>query len=199
MALVTDKPTVIRYKLIDHAASGSSNYNTGGTDLGHVLSHAAVGFHRDTENLVKQTSGTHWIDSVFLGENVTIEVVLGQRSSDVLKLASRPQWQNSVGSGLLLKGPQMKPGYRAKANSYTTRLQLRPVVQAGTVDNTLPHLFLPYAWCIDVGPRQYNDKGRHFEATVLTIVALYDETNGVAVYEGDPTVSSAFPSLGGEA
>lgn len=195
MALTTDKPIVARYKLIDHAASGSSNYSTGGTDLGHVLSHAVVGLHRDMENLTKQIYGTHWVDGVFLGENVTIEVVLGQRSSDVLKLMSRTHWQNSVGSGLLLKAPQIKPGYRVKANSYTTRLQIRPVIQAGTVDNALPHLYLPHAFCIDVGPRQYNDKGKHFEATVLTIVGYYDETNGYAYVEGDPTVSSAFPTL----
>lgn len=199
MALDVANPFVVQYRLIDLGASGDvvGGYVSGGTDLGHVLSHAAVGFERDIENLVKQTSGTHWVDGVFAGENVTLEIVLGQRSADVLKLGSRTHYDATQDSGKLIAAHKIPLGHRVKANSYCTRLLIRPVKEGTNPkalihDDRFPALLIPYAFCVAVGPRQYNENGKFFEATVLTIVSYWDETNGLNRYEG---AVSTFPDI----
>lgn len=200
MALDVANPIAAQYRLIDLGASGavSGGYNTGGTDLGHVLSHAAVAMSRDVENEVKQTSGTHFVDGSFMGENLILEVVLGQRSSDVLKLGYNPHWVSS-NSGLLNGAPQIKLGHGVKRSGRCTRLLVRPVKpgtnpKALVIDTTRPALLLPYAYCIKVGPVQYNERGKLMEAAVLTIVSYWDETNGLNRYWGDV---ATFPSIEG--
>lgn len=195
MGLDTSNAHVTPFILLDHGNSGSSTYTAGGTNLGEVLSHAPVGMEREGEHVFKQTAGRHPTDYRWLGDVVTLEVVLAKRTSDVLKLMNRPQWK-STNSGLLIGAHDMKPGRRVKANSKTTRLHVCPVsddyatrLTSGTFR---PHLYIPYAFCVHVGPRQFSRHGKLFEAAVLTILALYDETNGVCAYEGDP---STFPSL----
>jgi hypothetical protein len=192
VTLNSTTPHVTPFKLIDHGNSGASTFASGGTDLGEVLSHAVVGFEREGENVYKQTAGRHPTDYRWLGDVATLEVVLAARSSDVLKLMNRPQWV-STNSGLLVGAHQLKPGRRVKANSKTTRLHVAAMNDAmDTRLTTRPHLYIPYAFCVHVGPRQFALHGKLFEAAVLTILALYDETNGVCVYEGD---YATFPAL----
>lgn len=192
MALDTTSPHVTPFRLIDHGFSGSSNYTTGGTDLGEVLSHAVVGRHLETEFVYKQTFGRNPVDVRVLGVAETIEVVLGVRSSAVLKLIHPWHWA-AANSGLEIAANQVGWGRRAKANSKTTRLQLAPMNDDFSARiATKPNTFYPHAFCVDSGPRQYSLHGKFFEATVLTIVALMDEAAGLASYEGDP---ANFPTL----
>jgi hypothetical protein len=198
MTLDTSNPFTVQYRLVDLGASGNvaGGYDTGGTDLGHVLSHAAVGFARDMENLVKQTSGTNWVGSSYGGENILLEVVLGQRSSAVLKIGSRTHWK-SGNSGLLVADHVIPLGHDVVRNGYCTRLLVRPVKfgvnpKALIIDKTLPALLIPKAFCVKVGPRQYNEQGKFFEATVLTIAGYWDASAGLNRYEGDV---STFPVI----
>lgn len=198
MALDTTNPIVSQFRLIDLGASGTvvGGYDTGGSDLGHVLSHGAVGMLRDMENEVKQTSGTHWVDGNFHGENLVFEVVLGQRSSDVLKLGWNPHWLAS-NSGLLNSAPQIALGHGVKRAGRCTRLLVRPVKQgvnpkALVIDKARPALLLPYAYCIKVGAVQYSEHGKMLEAAVLTVVSYWDAVNGLNRYWGDP---DTFPDI----
>lgn len=198
MTLETSNPVTAQFRLIDLGASGTvvGGYDTGGTDYGHALSHGAVGNMRDMENLTKQIFGTHWTDGTFNGENMVLEIVLGQRSSQVLKLGWNPHWLAS-NSGLLNAAPQIPLGHAVKNAGRCTRLLIRPVKpgnnpKALVIDKTRPALLLPYAYCIKVGATQYNERGKLFEAAVLTIVSYWDETNGLNRYWGDP---DTFPDI----
>lgn len=192
MALETSNPHVTPFRLIDHAASGTSNYTTGGTDLGPVLSHAVVGRQLETELVYKQTAGRNPVDVRPLGVVETVEVVLANRSSNVLKLIHPWHWA-ATNSGLLIAGNQVGWGRRAKANGKTTRLQIAPMNDDLSARiTTRPHTFYPYVFCIDSGPRQYNLHGKFLDATVLTLLALWDTSAGTNSYEGDP---ADFPAL----
>lgn len=192
MALDTTNMHATPFKLFNHGASGASNYTSAGTDMGEVLSIAPVGFDIAMEQITKQTSGVHLWDGRALGVNVTLEVILGQRSSDVLKLMHRQHWA-SANSGLLLGVPQVKLGHLVKSGGYTTRLQVAPMndTMAARI-TTRAHLYFPNAYCIAVGPRQFARSGRYLEAAVMTIVAYWNDTLGTNFYEGDP---ATFPSL----
>lgn len=191
----TDGAEVVPMRLYDHGFSGTSDFvadHANATALGDVLSHAVVGFEREVEFVYKQTAGRHPVDLRWLGDVITLEVVLAARSSAVLKLINRPVWA-STNSGLLVGTQQLKPGQRVKLNSKTTRLQIAAMADDYSARNlNKPHLYIPYAFCMKIGPRQWNQHGKLLEATVATIIALWDETNLVNGYEGDPSV---FPAL----
>lgn len=192
VALETSQMHVTPFRLFNHGASGASSFTSGGTDLGEVLSIAPVGYDTVMEQITRQTSGPHLWDGRLLATNVTLEVVLGQRTSDVLKLMHRHHWA-SGNSGLLLGVPQVKPGHLVKTGGYTTRLQVAAMNDAGSARiTTRPHLYLPNAFCIAVGPHQFARGGRFLEAAVMTIVAYWNDTLGANAYEGDP---ATFPSL----
>lgn len=193
MALDTTTPHVTPFALIDHGVSGSSNYTTGGTNLGLVLSHAIVGYEREGEVVTRPgISGIVPWDYRWLGDIVTLQVVLGLRTSDVLKLAHRPKWA-STNSGLLLGVDQLKKGQRVRSAGKTTRLQIRAMNDDGSAAiTTRPHLYLPKAFCIGVEARQWSRQGSLLEASVLTILGLTDDDDSPPFYEGD---AGTFPSL----
>lgn len=193
MALDTTTPHVTPFALVDHGASGASDFTSGGTNLGLVLSHALVNYAREGEVLTRPgVSGIVPWDYRWLGDVATLQVVLGLRTSDVLKLAHRPKWVSS-NSGLLLGADQLKKGRRMRAAGYATRLQIRAMNDAGAAAvSTRPHLYLPKAICIGVEARQWSRKDSLLEAAVLTILGFTDDDDTPPFYEGDP---ASFPSL----
>lgn len=184
MTLTTTKLLVSRFRLIDHGATGAVDYEDGGKDLGQAVSHAVVGLERVMEHVTSPRTGATWSDGSQVGENLIFEIVLGHRSADVLKLAHRARYDST--KTLLLAQTIAKPGHLVKKAGLTTRLQVRPVIdQNSDIRVDMPHLFIPHAYCIAIGPRQYNEREHMMEGTVLTIVG-YTDSAGVTHYEGDP-------------
>lgn len=157
-------------------ATGAVAY-TSGTSLGKVGSKKAVGLHREVENRTRQISGANYVDGRVVGENVTLEVILLERSDVVMGLMHKLTFNTSTKSEGVIQSGWVQGQYVKDAGK-TSRLLIRALDDAGAVDTAKPWFFIPYAFVLDVAAKQWaDDGGKLFDATALTIVGYWDETN----------------------
>lgn len=182
--MAMDKTTIFAapFKLINHGASGAVNYSSGGTHVGEVLHHATKGLDRIGEFVTRPIHGPVPWDFAWLADVALFEVIIGQRTDEFMKQAYRPQYQ--TGTPTLIGTPQIKPGHLVRKGGYTHRLQIRPVVAAGTIDDTKPSVYIPYGFVVQVGATVWDEGELHQSATILTIAAFVDESTNAPYYEG---------------
>lgn len=190
--MAMDKTTIFTapFKLINHGSSGAVNYSTGGTSVGLALHHAAKGVDRqiEVESYMTRPGAD---DARWIADVVTIDVIIGQRTDEFMKMAYKPQYQS--GTPTLIGAAQIKPGHLIRRGGHTWRLQIRAVDEDGAVVTTKPSVYIPHGFVAGIGPTLWDDGEEHLKATVLTILCLND-SSGVPYYEDIPanlpTVSS---------
>ena len=161
-----------------------STYTSGGTSLGEALSVKAVAFQHEVELLRKQSRAGLNDAARVMGSNVTLEVILANRSSAVLGLMFQRRTSGSTYYGGFTT---YKPGSVINKNStYLRCLQIRPD------DATHPSLCIPRAICVAAAPVTFDRAVNLHDGTVLTLVGLYNATFADVVAYGD---MASFPSL----
>lgn len=157
-----------------------TNYLSGGTDLGETGSAHAVGFNKDVSLLSKAPTGSQFTDARILGLNLIYEIVLLDRSTEVMNL----MFDGESGADIFEGYSSYLLGHLVD-DSQTSKLLIRPDVTktAANVDN--PYLYIPRALVMDLGPVMFEHRGKLQAATKLTIVALWDTVRVAAFHYGD--------------
>lgn len=158
----------------------TSSYTTGGTALGEKLSVVAVSYEEDLDILTRQGTGRYWAEARLLSCNLALRIVLAENSAAVLAVVHPgrvPSATNVKSRNAVLLGNRLAD---------FTRFQLRPTTSG------LPHLYLPRARIVSIGPKAWGQRDKHLEACELVVAAFYDTTLGESWYQGDPTT---FPAL----
>lgn len=151
-----------------------TTYLTGGTDLGILGSAHLVGFNKDVSLMSKVITGSQYTDARILGINLIYEVVVLNRSLEVMNL----MFDQDAASNIFENYTTYILGHLVDA-SQTSKLLIRP-------NNPIhPHLYMSRALVIDQGPIQFHTQGKLQEATQMTIVALLDTARGSPYSYGD--------------
>lgn len=189
--MAMDKTTVFAApaKLINHGASGAINFSTGGNTVGELLHYTIKGVERMVEVLPRQDSPGAW-DGRWLGDVATLEVIVGQRTDEFMRLAYKPQYQS--GTPTLIGAAQLKRGHLLKKGGHTWRLQVRAIDDAGVADTTKPHIYIPHGFVARIGPTVWDVQGEHLAATLLTILC-FNDSSGTPYYEDIP---ASLPAVG---
>jgi len=165
------------YVLADEPAS----YTSGGTSLGAANSPTVVGYGVQGAPVYKPWKAGN-VPTGFrpTGITATLEIVLYERTADVLSLQT-----NGDSSGTLIGAPTLKPG---QLIDYTNakRLMVRALDANNAYTALRPSFLIPAGVCIGVGPVQWASGGMMREATSLTILALWHDGMNCAYLEGDP-------------
>lgn len=188
--MAMDKTTMFSapFKLLNHGTSGAINFSTGGTNVGEVLHHAAKGLQRLTTQVGYQARpGAD--DGRWFADVAMLEVIIGQRTDEFMKLAYKPQYQ--TGQPTLVGAAQIKPGHLLRRGGHTLRLQIRAVNADGTVDTTKPCIYIPHGFVAAVGPTVWDVGELHLQATVLTI-QCYNDSTGTPYYED---IATSLPAV----
>lgn len=151
-----------------------TNYLTGGTNLGVLGSAHMAGFNKDVSLMSKVVLGSQYTDARILGLNLIYEIVLLERSTEVMNL----MFDGESATDIFEAYTTYLPGQLVDSTQ-TSQLLIRPE------DATHPFLYIPRALVLDMGPAQWHTRGKHQEATQLTIVALWDTSRGAAFHYGD--------------
>ena len=154
---------------------------TNETDLGLIGSSHIAGFRKDVSLLSNSQRGTIVTEAKVLGINLLYSIILLNRSTEVMEL----MFENDIAGDVFKHFSAYKPGKLVTGNE-TSKLLIRPTVA------TKPHLYIPRAIVIEVGPIHWDRQIMHQEAALLQISALYDSTTGAPYFYGDP---DNFPSL----
>lgn len=169
MTLETGAYTVEANLILD-----PTNYTTGGTDLGLLGSAHLIGLNKDVSLLSRVTTGSQYTDARILGLNLIYEIIVLNRSTDLMNLMFDGESAADIFEGYAT----YLPGHLVD-DTQTSKLLLRPTLA------TNPYLYIPRALIIDMGPTTFAHRQKLHEATLLTIVGLLDTTRGAAFHYGD--------------
>lgn len=168
-----------------------STYTSGdGVPLGMVQIGHLVGFDKISKQYTSQPSGATPRNTAVVGLNAMYSVKLTDYSSGLLGfLMSGFNQNDSVfnfgsGTGYVL-------GDFVGAQE-TAKLIIRPVKDDGTVDQTKPFVYFPFAYCLSARPFIWDRVANHLDAMDIVVQGMAISPSGLPFYYGDPTI---WPSI----
>lgn len=164
-------------------------YGTGGTDLGIVQSGSLVGFVKEHETFTLHNHGATAAEARITGINALFQLTLVDWSPSLFALLWSGM-QSGV-EAMSSYGSNYKLGHLVGDNE-TSKLMVRPVVDAGTVDADKPLFYARRCLVVGLMPVVYDRVINHLEPLVINLLCLKHSSETLPFRYGNSSTLPAF-------
>lgn len=164
-------------------------YGTGGTDLGMVQSGSLIGFEKDLETYTLHQFGSTVAEARLTGINAMFQMTLVDWSPSLFSLL----WSGmqSASEAMSSYGSNYKLGHLVGDNE-TSKILVRPVVDAGTVDADKPLFYARRCLVIGLIPVVYDRVIDHLAPLTLQLLCLKHSSETLPFRYGNSATLPVF-------